>query len=84
MVATNDLRVCEPGLNTATMTRPAPQRGLGLLARAAALLQEWTAQPGTHAGDRVTIIGRGRADQALDDRRAREADWALGRWTRLS
>ena len=84
MVATNDLRVCEPGVNAVTMTRPAPQRGPGLLARAAAVLQEWTAQVTTDANDRVTVIGRGRADQALDDRRAREADWALGRWTRLS
>ncbi len=84
MVATNDLRVCEPGPNTVTMTRPAPSRGLGLVARAAAVLREWTAQPATDADDRVTVIGRGRADPALDDRRVREADWALGRWSRLS
>jgi hypothetical protein len=84
MVATNDLRVCEPGPNTITMNRPAPQRGLGLLARAAAVLREWTAQPAMGIDDRVSVIGRGRADHVLDDRRVREADWALGRWTRLS
>ena len=84
MVATNDLRVREPGLNRGTGTRPAMPRGLGLVARLSARLGRLTAQASTDADDRVTVIGRGRAVQALDDRRSLKADWALGRWMRLS
>ncbi len=83
MVATNDLRIHESVMNTGTAPLPTARRASGLLARLSIRFQGRVTES-TDAGDRITVIGRGRADQALDDRRSREADWALGRWTRLS